>query len=155
MRTIIIGIGNVHRGDDAVGVRIARRLAASHPGIGVIIEASGEGASLIDSWQGYERVILIDAVAPGAAVGPPGHVHRIDVRDRELPSAFFHYSTHAFSVAEAVEMARVLGLLPPSMIVYGVVGVSFAAGAGLSRQVEEAAELLIEELARELHPLAT
>lgn len=150
-KTIIIGVGNPHRGDDAVGSWVVRRLAETCPEIGTIIEATGEGATLIDSWQGYGRAILIDAVAPGATTGPPGRIHTIDVWQRELPSSFFHYSTHAFSVAEAVELARVLGLLPPAMIVYGIVGESFSAGAPLSRQVENAAEALVDELLRTLH----
>lgn len=163
MQTIIIGIGNEHRGDDAVGVLIARRLAGSQLRIGCgigqsicrIIEANGEGASLIESWQGYEQVILIDAVAPGPTTGPTGHIHCIDVRDHQLPSSFFHYSTHAFSLAEAVELARVLGLLPPAMIVYGIVGRSFGAGDVLSGQVAASAERLVVELAAILAPPAS
>ncbi|MEY4166515.1 MAG: hypothetical protein RIR52_339 [Acidobacteriota bacterium] len=150
MKTIVIGVGNLHRGDDAVGLVVASRLAAKlvrgEPLPARIVEASGEGASLIDAWQGYERAILIDAVRPGSALGPPGSIYRIDVHSTELPSGLFHYSTHAFSVAEAVEMARVLGLLPGVMLVWGVVGQSFAPGSGLSGAVESAAERLTADL---------
>ena len=148
MRTLIIGVGNPQRGDDGVGICVVRRLAESHPRIATFSEASGEGAALIDCWQGYDEVILIDAVAPGELAGPPGHLHTLDVRRHALPSSFFHYSTHAFSVAEAVELARVLDLLPPLMTVYGLVGVSFGAGQLLSPPVARAADLLTAELIR-------
>ena len=41
-------------------------------------------------------------VQSGAA---PGTIHRLDATETPVPSRFFHYSTHAFSVAQAVELA--------------------------------------------------
>ncbi len=162
-RTLVIGVGNPLRGDDAAGVLVARRLAAL-AGLAItapiaipveipveIIEASGEGAALIDCWAGYDRVILIDAVQSTGAAGQPGRVHRFDVVGQPLPSDFFHYSTHAFSVAEAVELARVLGLLPSVMVVIGITGESFAPGSLLSPAVEEAVASVTAEIARVLN----
>jgi hydrogenase maturation protease len=48
--------------------------------------------------------------------------------------------THAFSVAEVVEMARTLGHLPQRLIVYGIEGKDFESGLGLSPDIETAAE---------------
>ena len=62
----------------------------------------------------------------------------------------FHASTQggalaaACGVAEAVELARALNQLPAKLIVYGIEGKTFHAGAGFSLEVEgAAAELLI------------
>ena len=148
MKTIIIGIGNRQRGDDGVGPAIAGWLTANGPLPATIIEASGEGATLIEAWRGYDRAILIDAIRPGPSVGAAGSLHRLDGHSTPLPSGLFRYSTHAFSVAEAVEMARVLGLLPPVLLVCGVVGKSFAPGLSLSPMVEQAARTLTADLAR-------
>jgi len=166
-RTLVIGVGNPLRGDDAAGVLVARRLAAI-AGLAitapiaipvvipvVIIEASGEGAALIDCWGGFDRVVLIDAVQSTGAAGQPGRVHRFDVVGQPLPSDFFHYSTHAFSVAEAVELARVLGLLPSVMVVIGITGESFAPGSLLSPAVEEAVASVTAEIARVLNRQST
>lgn len=166
-RTLVIGVGNPLRGDDAAGVLVARRLAAI-AGLAitapiaipvvipvVIIEASGEGAALIDCWAGFDRVVLIDAVQSTGAAGQPGRVHRFDVVGQPLPSDFFHYSTHAFSVAEAVELARVLGLLPSVMVVIGITGESFAPGSLLSPAVEEAVASVTAEIARVLNRQST
>jgi len=146
MKTIIIGIGNRQRGDDGVGPAIAGWLTANGPLPATIIEASGEGATLIEAWQGYDRAILIDAIRPGPSVGAAGSLHRLDGHSTPLPSGLFRYSTHAISVAEAVEMARVLGLLPPVVLVFGVVGESFAPGAGLSQAVESTARQVAADL---------
>jgi hydrogenase maturation protease len=63
---------------------------------------------------------------------------------------FFHYSTHAFSVAEAVELARSLDQLPAHLVVYGIEGANFAAGVELSPAVEQAVEAAVERLAQEI-----
>ena len=69
----------------------------------------------------------------------------------QFPTAFFNYSTHAFSVAEAVELARVLHQLPPHLTVYGIEGGNFEAGMGLSPDVEGAVAAVIAQVVSELH----
>ena len=144
---VIIGVGNEYRSDDGAGIAVARRLRALFPSGVTILEESGEGAALIQAWQGATWVMLVDAVRSGAS---PGAIHRLDARAASVPTGFFHYSTHAFSVAEAVELARSLDQLPPHLLVYGIEGENFAAGAGLSPAVEQAVETVVERLAEEV-----
>lgn len=144
---VIIGVGNEYRGDDGAGIAVARRLRALFPNGATILEESGEGAALIQAWQGATWVMLVDAVSSGA---PPGTIHRLDASAAPLPAGFFHYSTHAFSVTEAVELARSLDQLPSHLIVYGIEGENFRAGVGLSRPVEQAIEALVEQAAEKL-----
>ena len=145
--TLIIGLGNEYRRDDAVGLVVARRLRQAAPESVRVLEESGEGAGLIESWQGADTVILIDAVHSGAKPGTP---HRIDAHAQPIAKEFFRFSTHAFGLAEAVELARTLGRLPPQLIVYGVEGKSFEAGVGLSPEVEAAADVVVERVMGEL-----
>ena len=126
---LIIGIGNPYRGDDAVGLRIAQDIKKKAPDHVNVIEQSGDGISLMDSWKDADTVILIDAVHSGAQ---PGTIHRFDVHTQTIPTKFFHYSTHAFGIAEAIELARALKQLPQNLIVYGIEGKCFEAGIGLS-----------------------
>lgn len=144
---VIIGVGNEYRSDDGAGTAVARRLRALLTTGVEIVEESGEGAALIQAWQGATWVIVVDAVRSGA---PPGTTHRLDALAAPLPTAFFHYSTHAFSVAEAVELARSLGEMPPHLIVYGIEGENFAAGVGLTSAVEQAVEAVVEQVALEV-----
>ena len=144
-RGIVIGVGNALRGDDAAGLHAARRLAAR--GFADVRESTGETASLMELWRGADVVLLADAAVSGAAAGT---VTRLDASSRPLPSAFLHCSTHAFGVAEAVELARSLGSLPPRVIVFGIEGACFEHGAALSPEVEagviEAARMMEAEL---------
>jgi len=144
---VIIGVGNEYRSDDGAGIAVARRLRALFATGVTILEESGEGASLIEAWKGATWVMLVDAVRSGA---PPGTIHRLDARAAPLPTGFFHYSTHAFSVAEAVELARSLDQLPAHLIVYGIEGENFAAGVELSSPVNQAVEAVVERAAIEV-----
>ena len=144
---LVIGLGNDYRGDDAVGHFIARRLKAIGGDNVIVLEKSGEGAALIEAWKGADFVILIDAVHAGGAAGT---IHRFDAAAQPIPSRFFHYSTHAFSVAEAVELARALNQLPAKLIVCGIEGKTFDSGVGLSIEVERAAEEVLRRVREEL-----
>ena len=149
---VVIGVGNEYRGDDGSGIAVARRLRERFPAGVTILEESGEGAALMEAWQGATWVMLLDAVRSGAL---PGTIHRMDAHAAPLPAGFFRYSTHAFSVAEAVELARSLGQLPPRVIVYGIEGDNFDLGAGLSHSVEAAVAAVVEQAAEEVREVLT
>jgi hydrogenase maturation protease len=118
MNNLIIGLGNDYRSDDAVRRVVARKLRAESLDSVDILEETGEGAALLDAWRGADFVILIDAVH---SVGD-GAIYRIDANEQQIPRSFFHYSTHAFNVGEAVEMARALGQLSRRLVMYGIEG---------------------------------
>src|SRR5262249_17194861 len=147
---LVIAIGNQYRSDDAVGLIVARRLKERLADSAIVLEQSGDGAALIEAWRGAETVVIIDAVMSGAA---PGTIHRFDAIAQPLPKISFRCSTHAFSVAEAIELARALGNIPQRLMVYGIEGKNFAAGVGLSAEVEKAAgEAARQALALIQHP---
>jgi hydrogenase maturation protease len=144
----VIGVGDEFRGDDAAGRWVARKIREINlPGVEVL-EAGGAAGHLMELWQGSALAMLIDAMHSGA---PPGTVRRFDAVRKPLPAQYFpSHSTHAFGVMEAVELARTLGQLPPCLIVYGIEGASFEAGAGLSREAalgaQEALSRVLEDL---------
>jgi len=143
-RFTLIGVGNQYRRDDGAGWEIAERIKAKAlPDVEVIM-ASGEGAALMESMQGKKHVILFDAVCSGAQ---PGSIFKFDARAERIPGNFFNYSTHAFSVAEAVELARTLDSLPEKLLVFGIEGEDFGSGPGLSESVKQAVWQVVEEAA--------
>ncbi len=143
----VIGVGNPYRGDDGAGIAVARRVAAAAPAGVTVVEATGEGAALMAAWETSASVVVVDAVRSGAA---PGTVYRFDAARETLPARFFSYSTHAFSVAEAVELARVLGRLPSRLILYGVEGLRYEPGDGLTPEVERAAAEVAQRVLAEI-----
>lgn len=140
---MIIGVGNLYRSDDAVGILIARKFKDMASDRISVKEQSGEGTSLMEAWKGYDRVLIVDAVSSGAS---PGSIHRMDASREPIPSKFFSCSTHDFGVAEAIEMARALGQLPRQLQLFGVEGKNFQPGEILSSEIEQAIELVADEV---------
>lgn len=147
MRVLIIGVGNEYRHDDGVGLVVARALREKNLDGIEILEMSGEGAALIEAFQNAERVIVVDAVCSGAT---PGTIFRFEAHHQSIPARFFHYSTHNFGLAEAIELARSLGQLPKELIVYGIEGEDFSLGEGLSPEVAHAAHEVVHRIEKEL-----
>ncbi len=143
----VIGVGNAYRGDDGVGLFVARQLRDSGLDGVTILEQGGEGTALIELWKDADLVILIDAVNSGAK---PGTVHRFDAHEQPIPVRFFRHSTHTFGVADAVELARTLGQLPLRLIIYGIEGKDFTSGEGLSADVRDAVSAAVVRIVREI-----
>lgn len=144
---LVIGCGNPDRGDDAAGILVARLLRK----MGVDArEQSGEALALMESWRdtpGLQDVILVDAVVTGA---PPGTVTVWDARTAPVVGDFFRCSTHAFGVAEAIELARILDLLPPNLLIYGIEAGSFEVGGAPSPEVQAAIERVADRIGAEM-----
>ena len=143
LHTLIIGIGNRYRGDDAFGCLVAGEIAGRLPPGAKAMEHDGEPAGLMECWQQAGRVILVDAVSSGAE---PGTILRFDLAEKSLPEAVNLYSTHAFGVPQAVEMARALGNLPPEISFIGVEGENFGAGEALSHPLLRVKDAVISEI---------
>ena len=140
---LIIGVGNEDRGDDGAGLAVARRARDAAPATVRVCESNGDGAALLNLWQGADAVWLVDAVRSGA---PPGAMHRVDVHATALPSYRFGSSSHAFGVAQAVELARQLHRLPARFTIIGIEGRNFSLGSRMSPEVAQAVELVVQEL---------
>jgi len=151
---LIIGVGNEFKGDDGVGIHVARRIGKLNLSHVQISEGVKDGASLMELWKNNENVILIDAASTG---GEPGMIYRFNASKKTLPAKFFRHSSHNFSVAEAVELSRKLAQLPPRLIIYGIEGQDFSDGIHLSdialRASEYVLDLILQETKPSLQPL--
>jgi len=150
MSILLIGIGNEYRCDDGAGLAAIRALKARELPDTVVIESPSDGAQLMELWKSAAKVILIDAVSSG---GVPGAVYRFDAHSQPIPACLSFISTHAFGLAEAIELARALHLLPQYLVVYAIEGQNFAIGTGLSREVEKAVQEVVEQVTCEVHRL--
>ncbi len=146
-RFLVIGIGNPDRGDDAAGRVVARLLRGTLPDDVDVLDQEGEATGLLACLDGARSAILVDASASAAS---PGTVRRFDVSTVPLASAGFAASTHGFGLADAVELARVLGQLPRRCIVYAIEGASFAIGDAMTPAVAAAARLVADRVREEI-----
>jgi hydrogenase maturation protease len=108
--TLIIGLGNPLLRDDAVGLRVARQVAAALGGredVEVVEEACG-GLRLMERMVGFDRAILIDALRSGR---PPGTVLTLDPRDMHTQHSA---SSHDVSLPTALALGRRTGARLPA-----------------------------------------
>jgi hydrogenase maturation protease len=132
---LIIGCGNLHRGDDAAGIIAAERLRAR----GIDAELCPGGfTQLIEMWDAADDVLVIDAVVTGS---PAGTIHEWNGL-HPIPPGKTSGSTHGLGIAEAVELSRTLNRLPRKLRIYGIEGNNFELGSQLSPEVESAVENL-------------
>ena len=141
---VVVGVGNAFAGDDAAGLLVARMVRDRVPAGVTVVEHEGEPTALLDAWEGARLAIVVDAVS---SHGQPGEVRVFDTTDERLPAGFTGTSTHAFSLAQAIELARALGRLPERMLVVGIEGSSFSAGtrpaAAVTAALAQAAERVL------------
>jgi hydrogenase maturation protease len=117
-RILVAGIGNVLLADDGFGVEAARLLAQRELPAGVKVADFGiRGMDLAYELQeDWDVVVLLDAVARGE---PPGTLSVIehDIRDEadgtDLPDP------HGMDPLRVLALARVLGAVPPRVLVVG------------------------------------
>jgi len=142
---LILGIGNKFRSDDGAGVVAAEKVKQLGMDKFDVKILDGEGSEIMEAWKDYDDVIIIDAVQKN---GSAGKIHEINANDMVLKSDFFNYSSHAFGLAEAINVAKVMDKLPKFLIVYGIEGDHFQFDTKLTAKVEKAVNetvLLIKE----------
>lgn len=144
---LVIGIGTPDHGDDAAGLLVAERVrAVASPRTVTVRELVGDQLGLLDLWTGAREVYVIDSVRSG---GPPGAVYRFDGAERLTPH-FAGKSTHAFSLADVIELARAMDRVPPRLIGYGIEGTRWDLGDPVSSPVLAAVAALTRRLCLEL-----
>ena len=101
---VVVGLGNLSRGDDAVGRLVARRLREEPPAGVEIVECEGEATAVLDAIDGATAAWLVDACVSG---GPSGAIHRFDATATPLPEIGFRLSTHGFGLTAVIEIPAV------------------------------------------------
>lgn len=150
----VIGIGNPYRHDDAAGLVVLASLSqrfAAEQRIR-LVELDGEPVRLIQSWEGSDTVLIIDAVR---SLHPPGTIHHIraDGISGAAADGIALGGGHLLGLGEAIDLARALRLLPRDLDVVGIEGADFELGQGLSAPVASACDLATAQLVDQLEQL--
>ena len=112
-----------------------------------VLEREGEPTSLIETWAETDAIWIVDAVTSGS---PPGTVSRIDASEADVPERFGCGTTHHFSLGESIAVARALGRLPGTIVVFGIEGERFDLGEELTPAVAAAVPRVCEEIGQEV-----
>lgn len=149
-RIAVIGIGNEFRGDDAVGIVVARHFNTLDPRVFVKAPVS-DAAALINAMTGANAAFIIDCAHSDYDAG---FIYRFNYPHDPIPEKLFPgYSTHYMKLTSALATAKELGCLPARLIIYGIVGKNLEHGEPLSPDVAAAAEKVISEIDAEIRRL--
>lgn len=149
-KTVVIGCGNILRGDDALGPTLIRHLWAEGgiPDHVTLVDGGTAGMDVAFKMRGARHVILIDAAQTGAT---PGTTYRIPGSEIEELPELQALSSHSFRWDHALAFAHwLLGdQYPVEVTVFLVEITSTEPGADLTEPVT-AAMLDVDRLVRDL-----
>jgi hydrogenase maturation protease len=146
-RTIVLCLGNKYLGDDGVGIRVAEDLASRDLGDAVVVDSCQTAdLSLLASYEGAKKVVVVDALKSGA---PPGAVSKYAMTPRKDPFSTLPES-HSIALHDMFDVATQTGLLSCPVVILGIEPEDCGPGEGLSAEVERAIPQVISELVREL-----
>lgn len=116
---LIAGIGSPF-GADQLGWQVIDALQNNAQASGVLAHCDFSkldrpGSGLLEHFQGYARVVLIDAVQAGK---PRGTLVQCDAE--QISEQVSGLSSHNFGVAEAVALARAMSQLPRELVLFGL-----------------------------------
>lgn len=154
MKTLIAGVGNVLRGDDGFGVRVAQRLEVLSLPDGVrLVEVGISGVALVQELMaGYDACIIIDTADRG---GAPGTLYLLEP-EIESPSVTdaerLHrelVDMHYAAPSRALRLAAALGARPTQTYLLACQPATMDSFAetmspAVERAVEEAVRMILE-----------
>jgi len=147
-RPQVIGFGNPMRGDDAIGIEVARRVRQAAGGAVEVRELVSDAMDLLAAWEDSGTTIVVDAMVAGAE---PGAVRRFRAEELLSEGAITFPCPHGVGMPDAVRLAAAVGRLPKRLVVIGVEGSRFELGEGMSAAVEAAIEPAVEAVLSELN----
>jgi len=152
-RVLVAGIGNIFLGDDGFGVEVVSRWLRDKPPV--------EGAKVADFGirgvhlayellDGYDTLILVDAVSRGEA---PGTMYVIEHETEGGPGEGPVVDAHSLDPAAVLVMLAGLGGTVGRVLVVGCEPASLEEGIGLSPPVVAAVDhgvAMVDELLEEV-----
>jgi hydrogenase maturation protease len=159
-RILVACVGNIFLGDDGFGVEIAKRLAGRRYSDGVeVVDFGIRGVDLAYTLlEGYDTVVLVDAVARGGAAGTLYLIEPEALDDREWDPEATNVALNAHSLdpLRSLRFARALGASPRRLFLLGCepeevvaqsqAGVDLDVRVGLSAPVDAALDEAIAML---------
>lgn len=148
-RIAVLGLGNLMRTDDAVGMLALQALRSDPrlPPAVALIEGGTLGLDLLHPLDGVTHLLAIDAVDAGV---PPGTVLRFS--SHELADLPISKSVHLLGFSDLIGAMRLTGTEPDDIVVLGVQPEVIGWGTELTDRVNAAlaqlVDLALEQIAR-------
>jgi hydrogenase maturation protease len=149
---LVVGCGNLLRGDDAVGPLLVRHLWERGTPEGVeLVDGGTAGMDVAFKMRGRRKVVVVDAARTGSV---PGTLFRVPGEELENLPPIDGINQHAFRWDHALAVGRWLlkDGYPSEVVVFLIEAEGTEPGADLTPAVaagmERAIELVLEEVRR-------
>jgi len=145
---LVMGVGNLLKGDDGFGEEVLGRLESED--LPDSVELLAAGTSIIDlmgALEGRRKLIVIDAVRGG---NPAGTLYRFapeEVDYATLPTD----SLHQLGLVETLRLGDLVGCRPEKTLLIGVEPADTSLGIGLSEAVENAVPRAVRLVKEEIN----
>jgi hydrogenase maturation protease len=138
-KTLILGIGNYLMADEGLGVHLAERFLQKELPDGVdVLDGGTGGFHLLEYFEQYERVIIVDATLDGK---PAGTIRLIKPHfASDFPQAM---STHDIGLKDLVGALQLLGTMPEIDLFVVSINSIQDQGVVLSEEISKAINKLI------------
>jgi hydrogenase maturation protease len=134
--------------DESVGVRAVEELGRRFrfPEDAELLDGGTSGVELLPYLRDRDCLIIIDAIKSG---NPPGTVLKVEGHD--IPAKFrTRISPHQLGISDLLAVATLSGELPGHVVLFGIEPKIVEVGLGLSEEVKEGFERLLEAVTGEL-----
>jgi hydrogenase maturation protease len=145
---LIVGIGNLLRSDEGIGVHTAHAMQKLKlPNFVEVIDGGTSGADLLDVICGREKVIFIDAVDADLEPGTILKMAPDDLAAKTVQSL----SLHDVGIIETLAMAQRLGDAPKDVVIIGVKPKDISPAIGLTDVLASALSKIIFAVIQEVY----
>ncbi|WP_096288202.1 hydrogenase maturation protease [Mycobacterium ahvazicum] len=149
---VVVGLGNILRKDDAVGIVAAVALKdLDLPGV-CVVAGVAEPLSLLDAWSGARLAVVIDGTVSSPPT--PGYIRRCSVGD--VVDSCGALSSHTVDIGRTYALGKALGnRVPDELVVFTIDIAATDHGIGLTPQVARAIPdvigMAVDEINRNWH----
>ncbi|MEW6068879.1 MAG: hydrogenase maturation protease [Nitrospirota bacterium] len=119
MKCLVLGIGNLLRSDDGIGIHIIDSLRKENLDNKIDINEGLSGLDVLDAINGYDRVIIVDAIKSNVE---PGTIYKLSLEDLSHKQTLHSYSTHDVDFLTVLKLGSKLfpGKMPNDIIIIAV-----------------------------------
>lgn len=147
-QVLVLGLGNVLRGDEGLGVHALQRLADRYvlPPEIEVVDGGTLGLNLLPYLDGTSMLLVIDAVQAGRA---PGSLVRLQ-DEAIMPVLAVKLSLHQAGLRELLATSRLLGTHPAQVVLLGIEPDTIGWTTDLSTPAAASMDALVDAVADEL-----
>lgn len=147
-KTLVLGVGNLLLSDEGLGLHVIRRLQERYtlPETVQVLDGGTLGMDLLYYLEGCHTLLIVDVVETGQA---PGTLLRLEGDD--VPAFLsVKVSPHQVGIPDMLFAARLRGIAPPDIVLWGAQPETFDIGLELSPALAAQVDVLVDNLRQEL-----